>query len=186
MTGSYDPTSEYLLSNVSVISRVPYFLHTISLVSVLVSANGPENTGHVLTVFPNLLTTNEGGRSFAQMDEQPSKLRVNDPDLILDADNFGFMVSQYAMNSNRTINLAQAMNHTFSVLYATFATLSTYDALPENITSAGLLLRPVNRLFVVILPAIIVTVVVDLSLLVTIWIAFHAYRCRETLKSTRT
>ena len=183
ITGNYDPTSEYLLSNASVISCVPYFLNLTSRVSVLVGANGFETTGHILNVVPNLVTATRWWPSFVHkwMSDIPN-LWVNDPDQPFDADNFGYITYQYAMNSNGTINLAQAMNHTFSVLFASFATLSTYDALPESITSTGMLSRPVNRLFVVFLPAIIVTVVVALSFLVTIWIAVHAYRCRETLK----
>ena len=184
MTGNYDPTSEYLLSNVSVLSCVPMFHHLTARVSVPVGTNGLENTGHILNIVPLF---NVGANPYwpAFVHEWVQKLPdlvLGDPDQVLEADNFGFMTYQYAMKLNETTNLARAMNHTFSVLYATFATVSTYDALPKNITSTGMLSRPVNRLFVVFLPATIVTVVVALSLLVTIWIAFHAYRCRETLK----
>ncbi|KAE9379450.1 hypothetical protein N431DRAFT_500028 [Stipitochalara longipes BDJ] len=181
--GSYDPPSTDLPTNISLISCIPYFWKSTSHVSVRTGANNLRNFGQILDIVPDTASVKSWLPSFWNkwMFDLPN-YRVEDPEFVFEADNFAFITYHYAMNSNGTINFAQAMNATFGVFFATFATLSTYSVLPENITSTGMLSRPGNRLFVVFLPAIIVTFVMALSFIVTIWIALYAYQHREILK----
>jgi hypothetical protein len=183
LTGVYENTSRYLLGNVSLISCIPYFWKSISRVTVLSAANSLEKPGQILNIVEDKSSVKQWLPSlWSRWMPEITEYRVQDPRLLMDADDFGFITYNYAMNSSGTIDFAQAMNITFSVLFATFSTLEAYSPLPESFASNGTLSRPGNRLFVVFLPATIVTFVMALSFVVTIWISVYAYKHRVILK----
>jgi hypothetical protein len=107
---------------------------------------------------------------------------VSDPQNLIVGDSFGFIAYSYTKKPNATTDFGQAMNDTFGVLFATFATSTIYTPLVENITFTGTLSRPGNRLFVVFLPASVVIFVMALSFVITIWISVYAYKHRLIIK----
>ena len=183
LTGVYESTSSYLLDNVSLISCIPYFWKSTSRVTVLPGANPQEKPGQILNIVEDKSSVKQWlPRFWSGWMPDIQNYRVLDPRFLMDTDNFGFITYNYAMNSGGTIDFAQAMNITFSVFFATFSTLQNYSPLPESFVFDGTLSRPGNRLFVVFLPATIVTFVMALSFVVTIWISVYAYKHNVILK----
>lgn len=178
MTGKYDPGSSYRLSEFSLISCIPQFWESTSRVSILSGSNG-----QILDIIPDLSSVQPWWPEFAShwMWQMPN-YKVQDPSQSIGADNFGFIVYNLAKKSNETSDFAQAMNVTFSSIFATFATISTYSYLSTISTFPATLSRPGNRLFVVSLQAAIVTIVIALSFVVTLWVVVFAYQHRHVLR----
>ena len=181
MSGSYDPSSPYLLGDFSLISCIPYFWDSTSQVTIPSAASTQGKYGQIINLIPDISSFNRSWPNFwnTWMSQIPD-YTIHDPAVPIESDDFGLIVYNYA--SNNSIDLIQAMNTTFSVLYAAFATTSTYDALPENVTFTGTFSQPANRLFVVFAPALVVTLAMSFSLLVTVWIAVFAYQHRVELQ----
>jgi Protein of unknown function (DUF3433) len=178
MTGKYNLSSSYRLSEFSLISCIPQFWDSTSLVSVPSGSNG-----QIVEIIPNWSSVQPWWPYFANnwLWQMPN-YKVQDPSQSIDADNFGFIAYNLAKKSSGTSNFAQAMNVTFSAIFATFATISTYSDLLTNSTFPATLSQPGNRLFVVALQAAIVTLVMALSFVVTLWVAVFAYQHRDILR----
>ncbi|PMD32006.1 hypothetical protein L207DRAFT_572310 [Hyaloscypha variabilis F] len=183
MTGIYDASSLYLFENFSITSCLPNFWRSRSRVSALWGANTLGDPGRIINIVPDISTVERWWPQFWQawMVRIP-QYQVSDPQNELVEDMFGFIAYSYAKTPNTAIDFVQAMNDTFSVLFATFATSTVYTPLAESISSTGTLSQPGNRLFVVFLPASMVTFVMALSFLATIWIAVYAYQHRLIIK----
>lgn len=151
--------------------------------AVLWGTNTLDALGKIVDIVPDISTIERWWPGFweAWMRRIP-QYRVSDPQKLVVGDIFGFIAYSYTKKSNTTSDLVKAMNETFSVLFAAFATSTIYTPLAENITLSGTLSQPENRLFVVFLPASIVTFVMALSFLMTIWVAAYAYVHRLIIK----
>lgn len=182
-SGNYDASSSYLLSNFSIISCLPNFWNSRSSVSALWGASTLGEPGQIVDIVLDVSTVERWWPEFWQawMKRIP-QYEVSDPQNLLVGDSFAFIAYTYANKPNAITDFVQAMNDTFSVLFATFATSTIYTPLAENITVTGTLSRPGNRLFVVFLPASVVTFVMALSFVTTIWIAVYAYKHRLIIK----
>jgi hypothetical protein len=183
MTGNYDPESAYRLSNFSLISCIPFFWKATSQVSVVSGDNNLGQAGRITEIITNSSTIERFWPQFWNfwMYEIP-QYKVIDPAQSIDSDDFGKLVYNYAMQSNSKADFVQAMNTSFSTLFAIFATTSTYSPMAQITTSTGTLSRPVNRLFVVLVPATVVTIVMAISLIVSIWIAIYSHINRPILQ----
>jgi hypothetical protein len=183
IAGLYDPTSIYLLGNLSLISCIPYFWNSTSRVSVLFDADNPEQSGQIINIMTNISSIERFWPDFWQtwMSDLP-EYKVADATVLSDSDNFGSIAYNYAKRSNGIIDYLESVNATFSVLFAAFVTLSTYSPLNKDTTSVGSLARHANRLFVVFFPATVVTVVMGASFVVTIFIVIYANQHRDILK----
>jgi hypothetical protein len=178
-----DSSSPYLLSNLSLVSCIPSFWKSTSRVSVLPSADTLGQPGQIVDIVLDNSSVERIWPEFwdVWVKDIPQH-RVEDPTTPIQGDDLGGLVYSYANQANRIVNLAQSMNTTFSVLFAAFATTSTYSPLAENLTFTRTPSRPANRLFVVFLPVTIVTTVMAIFFVVTIWIAVYAYQNNFILK----
>jgi hypothetical protein len=183
IAGLYDPTSIYLLGNLSLISCIPYFWNSTSRVSVLFDVENPKQSGQIINIMTNISSIERFWPEFWQMwmYELP-EYKVYDSTFLSDSDDFGNIAYKYAMQSNGMIDFLESVNATFSVLFAAFATVSIYSPLTKNTTSTGSLAWHANRLFVVFFPATVVTIVMGASFVVTICIVIYANQHRDILK----
>jgi hypothetical protein len=184
LTGQYDErSSEFQLSNFSLISCIPSFWNTTSRVSVVSGVDTPSKYGQITNIHPMSPPKRFWPQLWHLWMSSIPGYSIHDPTLATDSDDFGRVAYGYATQSAgaEMVDFVKSVNTTFSVLYAAFATTSTYSPLPENHTFMGTLARPQNRLFVVFYPAIIVTSVMAIAVMVTVWLAIYAYSNRLIL-----
>lgn len=177
MTGKYDDSSPFQLGNFSLISCIPQFWNSTSKVTVLSGSNG-----QILDVVPDTPAQSWWPEFATSWLWNIPSYRIQDAKQTLDADNFGYIAYNLAKSSNGTNDFVQAMNATFSAVFAIFATLSTYSESTTSQTLPATLSQPGNRLFVVSLQATIVTIVMALSLVVTLWVVIFAHQHKNILK----
>lgn len=177
MTGTYDPDSPFQLGNFSLISCIPQFWNSTSRVTVISGSNG-----QIVDIIPDSAVQSWWPEFASLWMWRMPDYKIHDAVQSLDSDNFGLIAYNLATKMNGRSDFVQAMNVTFSAVFATFATLSTYSDLSTNLTLPATLSQPGNRLFVVSLQATIVTVVMALTFLVTLWLVIFAYQHKDILK----
>jgi hypothetical protein len=139
MAGDYDPSSTYLLrSNFSLISCIPYFWGSTSRVSVP-SGDTLEESGQITDIVTNTSSVMRIWPDFWELwIYQIPEYRIENPTIPSDADDFGMLAYNYAKRPNGAADLAQSSNTTFSVLFAAFATTSTYSLWRRTLPLLGL------------------------------------------------
>ena len=184
ISGIFNTSEEYWLSNLTVITCQPLFYK--SNVSVTVSLSNDSSMAQVL--------------NFTETGQEPAwpffvrrwlgdtpYYNVLDPSTVRDLDTFSRLVISH-VSRDRTLDtslppaqLLDSFTTIFRAYYATFVTLQAYYPAVEPHAIQGTVSKEVSRLFVVDGPAWAVIGIMIVAFLVTVVLTCHMYRNQTTL-----
>ncbi|KAJ9157651.1 hypothetical protein NKR23_g336 [Pleurostoma richardsiae] len=185
ISGFYNGSDNYQLSNLTVITCQPLFYRgNVSLTVTL----GDNSTEAQVLGFEEKGVEQTWPFFMSSWLEDTPLYSVLDPNTFLDLDTFSRLVITHA-SSNRTVDtgplpplkLLDSFGSVFQAYYANFVTLQAYYAVDEMRTVQGTLSRNVLRLFVVSRAEWAVVGIMSFAMLVTIVLTYQMHRNRHIL-----